>query len=111
MNQIEDQNNRTSRMLFIWSFVIVSVYLLSEPIFTLTYSLVTAKYDKSNQPIFISEAGKDICTTLLIVFAATFIAKNNTGLLSKLIEGLKVFKSSSTNMLKTAIKSVKPNKK
>jgi hypothetical protein len=104
---MEDKNNFTSRILMIFSFIVSSVYLLSEPIFTLIYSLNTKEFENNNYPVFISEFGSEICSTILIVFAITFIAKNNTGILTTVIDGIKSIQSRSNTLLKTITKGKK----
>jgi hypothetical protein len=104
---MEDKNNLTSRMLMIFSFLVSSLYLMSEPIFTLIYALNTKEFDKENHPVFISQFGSEICSTILIVFAITFIAKNNTGILTTVIDGIKSIQSRSNTILKTITKGKK----
>ena len=98
----EELNNKTSRLAFIASFVLVGVYLLSEPVFIFSYSLIQLKNTKEfNQISIISENGTTLCETILWVFALTFVAKNNTGILDKTIEVIKTIKTISTNALNT----------
>ena len=97
----ENKNNDVSLWLFIASFIVVSLYLLSEPFFTFIYSLRVEGSKDISYPTFISAEGGDICRTILWVFAITFIAKNNTGLLDKTIELFKTMKSISGKLINT----------
>lgn len=99
-----NENDKTSRILFFASFIVVSFYLLCEPFFTLIYSINSKEYETINYPTFISHEGSSICSTILIVFALTFIAKNNTGILNTLIEGIKAIQSRSNQILKTVVR-------
>ena len=100
-------NEKTSRILFILSFIVVSLYLLSEPLFLLIYAINTREYITDRYPEFISEYGSNISTTILIVFALTFIAKNNSGILHTVIEGIKSIQSRSNNIIKNITRSKK----